>query len=238
MYGAVLVPVDGNYDKAFDLSIEATRRFGWYNRNTAYNPLTIEGKKTVSFELFDQLNQRLPDRIFVPVGDGVIISGVYKGFEELLHLGIIDRMPVIVAVQAEGSSNIIDNLGRKIFKVSPSNTIADSISVDIPRNFLMAANYLLKYQGETVKVSDSEILNASSVLARSTGIFTEPASAAAFAGYRAYHRKSLLSEDSSNVVLLTGSGLKDLDAVQPLLTIPEPVKPDMASVETFLKGKI
>ncbi len=238
MYGAVLVPVDGNYDKAFDLSIEATRRFGWYNRNTAFNPLTIEGKKTVSFELYDQLNQHLPDRIFVPVGDGVIISGVYKGFEDLLNLGIIDRMPVIVAVQADGSSNVVDNLGKSVFRAIPSQTIADSISVDIPRNFRMAADYLMKYNGETVKVSDAAILQASAVLAKNTGIFSEPAAAAAFAGYQSFAGNNQLPAGSTNVVLLTGSGLKDLNAVQPLLEIPAAVNPDMASVEAFLKGNI
>ncbi|NTW23237.1 MAG: threonine synthase [Lentimicrobium sp.] len=238
MYGALLVPVDGNYDKAFDLSIEATEKYGWYNRNTAYNPLTIEGKKTVSFELFGQMNQQLPDRIFVPVGDGVIISGVYKGFEDLLNLGIIEQMPVIVAVQAEGSSNIIDNLDQKVFHTSPSSTIADSISVDIPRNFRMAADYLMKYKGETVKVCDTKILEASSILARNTGIFTEPAAAAAFAGYLSFRQANRLPDDSRNVVLLTGSGLKDLNAVQTLLDIPAAVKSDMASVELFLKGKI
>lgn len=238
MYGATLVPVDGNYDMAFDLSIEATRLFGWYNRNTAYNPLTIEGKKTVSLELFGQLNQRVPDRIFVPVGDGVIISGVYKGFEDLMAMGLIDRMPVIVAVQAEGSSNLIDNLGAGEFKARPSSTIADSISVDIPRNFSMAAAYLLKYQGETIKVSDQAIINASSALAKNTGLFSEPAAAAAFAGYEAYAQQNRLPEASVNVVLLTGSGLKDLNAVQSLLNIPVPVKPDIASVESFLNDKI
>lgn len=238
MYGAVLVPVDGNYDSAFDLSIEATRRFGWYNRNTAFNPLTIEGKKTVSFELFSQLKGRLPDRIFVPVGDGVIISGVYKGFEDLMRLGIIDRMPVIVAVQAEGSSNVIDNIGKKEFHPTSSHTIADSISVDIPRNFRMAAGYIAKYKGLTAKVTDKEILEASGELARTTGIFAEPAAAAAYAGYRAFHKNNLIPEGSVNVVLLTGSGLKDLNAVQTQLHLPDPVKPDINSVETFLKGKI
>ncbi|MFH1118916.1 MAG: threonine synthase [Bacteroidota bacterium] len=238
MYGAVLVPVDGNYDTAFDLSIEATKRFGWYNRNTAFNPLTIEGKKTVSPELFGQLNHKLPDRIFVPAGDGVIISGVYKGFEDLLAMGLIDRMPVIVAVQAEGSSNIIDNLGKTSFHATPSHTIADSISVDIPRNFRMIAGYLLKYQGESIKVTDTEIIKASATLAKNTGIFAEPAAAAAFAGYEAYVRYNRLPVASVNVVLLTGSGLKDLNAVQSVLNIPVPVRPDIASIESFLKDKI
>jgi len=235
MYGATLVPVAGNYDKAFDLSIEATKRFGWYNRNTAYNPFTIEGKKTVSFELYSQLNEQVPDFIFVPVGDGVIISGVYKGFEDLLELGIIKKMPAIIAVQAARSSNLVDNIGKEEFVSTPSDTIADSISVDIPRNFFMTAGYITKYHGQTVTVSDDDILRASSILAKNTGIFTEPASAAAFAGYLTYKNRFLIPKASTNVVLLTGSGLKDLNAVQPLFEIPLPVSPYLHSVEDFLK---
>jgi len=238
MYGAVLVPVNGNYDMAFDLSIEASHRFGWYNRNTSYNPLTIEGKKTVSFELFSQLNKHLPDRIFVPVGDGVIISGVYKGFEDLLNLRFINRIPTIVAVQAEGSSNLIDNLGNDRFTMKSAKTIADSISVDIPRNFRMAAQYLSNYNGEVMRVSDQEILSASAQLSRTTGIFTEPAAAAAFAGYLKAKSDRQLTQGSENVVLLTGSGLKDLNAVQSLLSIPEAVSPDIESIEKFLNGKV
>jgi len=238
MYGATLVPINGNYDTAFDLSIEATKRFGWYNRNTAFNPLTIEGKKTVSFELFSQLNEQIPDFIFVPVGDGVIISGVYKGFEDLLQLGIIEKMPVIVAVQAAGSNNLVENIGKEEFHSKPSNTIADSISVDIPRNFHMAAGYLARYHGQTVTVTDDAIMIAASILAKNTGIFTEPAAAAAFAGFLVFKNKFLLPKASTNVVLLTGSGLKDLNAVQPLFEIPQPVSPDMLSIEKFLKGKI
>lgn len=236
MYGASLVPVAGNYDAAFDLSIEATKRFGWYNRNTAFNPLTIEGKKTVSFEIFSQLKEQVPDYIFVPVGDGVIISGVYKGFEDLLEMGIIDKMPVVVAVQAAGSCNLVENIGKPEFRITPSETIADSISVDIPRNFKMASGFIAKYHGQTVIVSDDDILRASSILAKNSGIFAEPASAAAFAGFLDYKNKYLIPKASTNVVLLTGSGLKDLNAVQTLFEIPLPVSPDMQAVEEFLKG--
>lgn len=238
MYGATLIPVAGNYDKAFNLSIEATNRFGWYNRNTAYNPFTIEGKKTVSFELFSQLKEQIPDYIFVPVGDGVIISGVYKGFEDLLEMGIIKKMPIIIAVQAAGSCNLIENIGKEEFVSTPSATIADSISVDIPRNFHMAAGYIRKYHGQTITVSDDDILRASSILSKNTGIFTEPAAAAAFAGFLDYKNRYLIPKASTNVVLLTGSGLKDLNAVQSLFEIPLPVSPDMHSVEQFLNGKI
>lgn len=238
MYGARIIPVDGNYDTAFDLSIEATKKFGWYNRNTAYNPLTIEGKKTVAYELFSQMNHSLPDRIFVPVGDGVIISGVYKGFEDLFKLGIIDRIPVIVAVQSIGSSNVVNNIDSEVFVMMGSNTLADSISVDIPRNFRMAKKYILQYKGEKLSVSDEEIIAASRLLSSRTGIFAEPAAAAAYAGFLQYLWNGSFEPGSRNVVLLTGSGLKDLNAVQPVIEIPRPVKPEIASIEKLLKAEL
>lgn len=234
MYGAKIIPVDGTYDNAFDLSIEATKEFGWYNRNTAFNPLTIEGKKTVSFEIFDQLNGKTPDTVFVPVGDGVIISGVYKGFEDLLMLELINKMPTIIAVQSAGSSNLIDNINRNEFSIKPSNTIADSISVDIPRNFFMAKKFNTKYKGEIIAVSDEEIIQASAVLSRNTGIFAEPAAATAFAGMLAYKTKGLIKANSNCTVLLTGSGLKDLKAVSTLIQIPNPIKPNIEELKRII----
>jgi threonine synthase len=225
MYGAVVVPIKGTYDEAFDLSIRATELFGWYNRNTAFNPLTIEGKKTVSFELFEDMGFKIPDRIFVPVGDGVIISGVYKGFEDLFLLDLIDKIPAIVAVQAEGSDNLVRNLNKKKFTIKKSSTIADSISVDIPRNFNMAQRYILKYNGESLTVTDEEILEASAILSGNTGLFAEPAAATAFAGLLSYHRNGKIAAESDNVVLLTGSGLKDLKSVRKMLKIPESINP-------------
>lgn len=226
MYGATLIPVKGTYDDAFDLSVAATENLGWYNRNTAYNPLTIEGKKTVSFELFDQLKGQLPDRIFVPVGDGVIISGVYKGFEDLLKLNLIEKMPVIVAVQSEGSANLVNNVNRDNFSFIPSHTVADSISVDIPRNFFMAKQYLNKYNGVAMTVSDEEILSASAVLSRNTGLFAEPAAATSFAGWLKHQ------DEGTSVVLSTGSGLKDLQAVQKVISMPEAIKPELESLKS------
>ncbi len=231
MYGGIIVPVEGTYDDAFNLSVTLTEQYGFYNRNTAFNPLTIEGKKTVSLELFSQLGQQIPDKIFVPVGDGVIISGVYKGFEDLMLLNIINKMPTIVAVQAENSSNIIRNMHVETFVSSSSHTIADSISVDVPRNFRMTKKYLLSYHGEAITVKDKEILNASSVLSKNTGIFSEPAACAAFAGYLNYCRGGKIQSNEKVVVLLTGCGLKDLYAVQPMLKIPKAIKPNITSIK-------
>lgn len=236
MYGAEIIPVEGTYDQAFDLSVKATELFGWYNRNTAFNPLTIEGKKTVAFEIFSQLRKHLPDRIFVPVGDGVIISGVYKGFCDLRELGLIDHIPVIVAVQAEGSSNLVNNIDNEVFACTPSMTLADSISVDIPRNYFMARKYLLENKGEWITVNDQEILSASKKLSAETGIFAEPAAACAYAGLEKYRIESRIAPGSENLVLLTGSGLKDLNAVQKVIDLPKPIKPHTEALkQLFLK---
>jgi threonine synthase len=231
MYGATLIPVKGTYDDAFDMSIRATEMFGFYNRNTAFNPMTIEGKKIVSYELYDQLERQIPDYVFVPTGDGVILSGVYKGFEDLLKLKLIGKMPKVIAVQAEGSSNLVRNLDRQEFSFIPSKTIADSISVDVPRNFYMSAKYIKDYLGDCITVDDMEILRCSKILSGSTGLFTEPSAAAAFAGMLKLNREGKIPGGSKIVVLLTGSGLKDPASVQSVIDVPEPFDPGPESLK-------
>jgi threonine synthase len=231
MYGAKIILIKGNYDDAFDLSVEASKEFGWYNRNTAFNPLTIEGKKTVSFELFEQMNYTVPDNIFVPVGDGVIISSVYKGFEDLLKLKIINKMPCVIAIQSDGSNNLIRNISKEKFISKSSSTIADSISVDIPRNFYMAQHFIKTYLGNYLSVSDDEIIKASLILSKNTGIFSEPAAAAAFAGLLSYSKNNQIADNSNNIVLLTGSGLKDLSSVKKIFNISESIKPSIKEMK-------
>ncbi|MHB0854288.1 MAG: threonine synthase [Rectinema subterraneum] len=216
-YGAELIEVDGTYDLAFDQSLAYSNATGMLSRNTAYNPLTIEGKKTASFEIAmdlaagasgSALRYLAPDHVFVPTGDGVIIAGVIRGFEDLVRLGWIDKMPTIWAAQAEGSSAIARALATGRFEAVPSNTIADSISVDIPRNGYFALDKLRRHKGRTVIVSDAEILEAQRYLSRASGLFAEPSSACAFAGF--LKARAELDPNAQVVVMLTGSGLKDI----------------------------
>jgi threonine synthase len=225
-YGAELVEVDGTYDLAFDQSLAYSRATGMLSRNTAYNPLTIEGKKTASFEIARELATAkkaagadvramsaapaylAPDHVFVPTGDGVIIAGVIRGFEDLVKLGWIERMPTVWAAQAEGSCAIARALETGIFEPRPSSTIADSISVDIPRNGYFALDRLRRHSGRAVVVNDGEILAAQRRLSRSSGLFAEPSSACAFAGFLKV--KEQLAPETRVVVMLTGSGLKDI----------------------------
>ncbi len=212
-YGADLQKVDGTYDEAFTLCREYLSRHNALSRNTGENPLTIEGKKTVALEMFRQLGDRVPDHVFVPTGDGVIISGVYKGFEDLRKLGLADRMPQIVCVQAERSAAITRALQRGGFEQPiPADTLADSISVGVPAAGYFAVERLRRHGGDTVLVSDDEILHAQRRLAAASGCFVEPAAAAAFAGY--LRRHTSIGAHEQVVVLLTGTGLKDIATAQ------------------------
>jgi len=146
-YGARVIPCAGNYDMAFDLSLEYTKSNNALSRNTAYNPLTIDGKKTVALEIFQQL-QKAPDYVFVPTGDAVILGGVFKGFRDLKKFDYIDNFPVIVAVQSDRSKAIYRALQTGHFSEYEADTIADSISVGIPRNGYYALKMMKKYNGK------------------------------------------------------------------------------------------
>ncbi len=217
-YGATVHRVNGNYDMAYDMSLEFTKHKGGINRNTAYNPLTIEGKKTVSLELVNQLG-RAPDVLFVSVGDGCILSGIYKGFRDLKKLGRIDSVPKIVGVQAETSDALSRAFTSGKFTNIPTSTVADSICVDVPRNGVHALSQLKQFKGEMVRVSDTEIIQAQASLSSSTGLFTEPAGAAAFAGFQKI--SSTLDPDDVVVVLTTGNGLKDSTSATLGIQVPE-----------------
>ena len=212
-YGAKLVPVNGTYDDAFELSLAATREFGWYNRNTAYNPFTIEGKKTAALEIFEQLGGKAPDKIFIPTGDGVILAGIYKGFWDLLQLGLIKKMPQLIAVQAEGSAAIVRAFeGKGKGWGDKAHTIADSICVSAPRNLNWAVKAIRETKGFGVTVTDDEIISAIKHLAMLTGVFAEPAAAASLAGL--IKVAAAATQNETIVLLITGTGLKDIPAAQ------------------------
>lgn len=214
-YGAEINLVDGNYDEAYQMVMEkAAERKDVLNRNTAANPLTIEGKKTAALELFRQLNS-IPDIIFIPVGDGVILGAMYKGFEDLRRLGRIENIPQMIAVQAEGSSALSDAFHTGGFVPISANTIADSISVNIPQNGYYALAKLKQYEGNCVTVSDNDILKAQLELSRLSGLFAEPAAAASLAGL--IKMKDEIDRDKKIIIMVTGIGLKDLGAAQAAL---------------------
>lgn len=226
-FGAELFIVDGSYDDAFDLCVEISEAKGWYNRNTAYNPLTIEGKKSAAYDIFISSGGKIPDILIVPVGDGVIIAGVYKGFRELLELGWIEKMPKLIAVQAAGSDALVRFISEGSFSFVPAETIADSISAGAPRNLYMAAAGILETGGAAVSVTDEEILKAQSEFIRITGILAEPSCAASYAGYLRLKKTDQINATENILLLITGNGMKDtasLEKWNPLPPVKSPVE--------------
>lgn len=238
VYGATVLLVEDSYDTAFDLCYEICESEGWYCRNTGINPYTTEGKKTVAYEIAEQMNWQVPDAVVVSVGDGSIISGVHKGFTELHKLGWIERVPRLIGVQAEGSSPLVKAWENDVQAIDMQsedvNTIADSISAGLPRDRAKALRAVRETQGAFVAVDDESIVSAIPKFARLTGVFAEPSSAAIYAGAKRALELGHLSADDSVVFLSTGSGLKDVSRAQESVSEGIRVAPDLDSVRQSL----
>lgn len=238
VFGGTVMLVRGTYDDAFELCLKASREFGWYNRNTGFNPYMSEGKKTVAFEICEQLGWKAPDRIFVSVGDGCIIGGVHKGLKDLLALGWIDKMPKIMGVQAAGSAALYqawkDGISGMEMTPIDANTIADSISAGLPRDRIKALAAVRETGGAYVKVSDEQILAEIPVLGCNAGVFAEPAGACSLAGVRQALADKLISPDERIVVLVTGNGLKDIASARKSVGEPYVVDANLQSVQKLV----
>ena len=240
IYGAQVILVDGNYDSAFDLTIEAAQEFGWYCRNTGYNPFTAEGKKTAALEIWEQVICSLPDpsqriNIFVSVGDGNIISGIHKGFKDLHELGWLPVMPRLFGIQSEGSAAIANAFFAGAETITPvsANTIADSISVDLPRDGVRAVRAATQTGGAYLTVKDDDIIKSIAVLGK-VGIFAEPAGAASYAGLVKALQQGLIGKNEPVVVINTGSGLKDTRAAMQAVAPAPIIEPTLSALKKHL----
>jgi len=249
IFGAKVILVDGTYDDAFDLTIKCSKEFGWYCRNTGYNPFTAEGKKTAAFEMWEwwkgahrefhkqvgEDNSHRSLTIFISVGDGNIISGIHKGFKDLHRLGWLAHMPRIIGVQAEGSAAVAKAFHGNTETITPvsAKTIADSISVDLPRDGVRAVRAAKETNGTYITVSDDEILKAIAELGR-VGIFTEPAGAAAYAGLVRGAGLDLVRGEDPVLVLNTGSGLKDIHTAMQAVSPAPIIEPTLEAVKRIL----
>ena len=249
VFGAKVILVDGTYDDAFDLTVKAADEFGWYRRNTGYNPFTAEGKKTAALEIWEwweETHQKwheqvgtdvdhAPLTIFVSVGDGNIISGIHKGFKDLYQLGWMPRIPRLIGVQAEGSAAISNAFHAGTETITPvsAQTIADSISVDLPRDGVRAVRAAKETEGTYVNVSDAEILQAIAELGR-VGVFAEPAGATAYAGLVKAAGAGVVGGEDPILVLNTGSGLKDVRAAMQAVPSAPIIEPTLEAVKKLL----
>ncbi|MFW5941219.1 MAG: threonine synthase [Chloroflexota bacterium] len=244
VFGSTVMLVQGSYDDAFELCLDAAAEYGWYNRNTGYNPYMSEGKKTASYEICEQMKWRAPDAIFVSVGDGCIIGGLHKGLTDLYALGWIEQMPRLYGVQSAGSDWMVQawEEGADLQSKAPiqAQTVADSISAGLPRDRIKAMRAVKETGGAYIRVSDEQILEAIPVLARGSGVFAEPAGAAAYAGLVQAVKDGLVTADDRIVVLNTGNGLKDvagaMKAVGLVGTQPYEVSPDIDDLKRVMSG--
>ncbi|HBE80643.1 MAG TPA: threonine synthase [Firmicutes bacterium] len=238
IYGSHVFLVKGTYDVAVELCFKAAAEFGWYNRSCAINPYLVEGKKTVAYEICEQLGWKAPDIAVVAVGDGCTIAGVWKGFEECKILGLIDKVPKIVGVQAAGSNPVTRAFNQKTyqFEYQKPETIADSISVGIPRNGIKALNAVNQSRGWMVDVTDQEILDAMKLLAQKTGIFGEPAGVTSFAGILKMKQLEMLSGNETVVSIVSGSGLKDVKSAAGAAGKATVIEPELEEVKRALNS--
>ena len=228
IFGATVISVDGSYEDTFALSKAAIDRWGWYNRNAAINPYLSEGKKTVSFELMEQLGWQVPDYVALSVGDGCTIAGVWKGLRDLYETGFIDRLPKLLSVQAEGCCPLNRSLQTgEPWSPMEENTLADSIAVGVPRNADKALNAVRESNGIAVNVSDEEILEAMRLLGRTQGVFGEPAGVTGTAGVKKALELGLIDPDATVVSIVTGNGLKDVQSGIRAAGEPMLVRPDL-----------
>jgi threonine synthase len=238
IFGARVVSVKGTYDEAFDLCLEVSSEYGWYSRNTAVNPYLSEGKKTAALEICEQLGWQAPDKMLVSVGDGCIIGGLWKGLRDLQALGFIERMPQLIGVQAEGSAPLVKAWQQGTEEITPiiPDTIADSISVGIPRDGIKALRAVCNTDGMYVAVSDDEILEAMRVLGREAAVFAEPAGATGFAGLLKLLREGRIDRGERVVVLVTGNGLKDTETAIRAAGKPYLIEPTIEAVRSLVSN--
>ncbi len=215
IHGANIVEVEGNFDKALKTAKRmAEKRKDLYLVNSV-NPYRIEGQKTTAFEIWEQLERRVPDCVFVPVGNAGNISAIWKGFKELRELGLTERTPKMIGVQASGAAPIASAYAKDVNDFNPwphPSTLATAIRIGAPASWRKALNAVRESTGAVLKVSDEQIIRAQRLLASREGIFAEPASAASLAGLHSALKGGLLTGHECVVCVITGHGLKDQQA--------------------------
>jgi threonine synthase len=235
IYGAQVVPINGNFDDALKVVVEASRELGVYMLNSI-NPFRLEGQKTIALEIYDQLGF-VPDNVVLPVGNAGNISAIWKGFKELKEAGITDKLPRMIGIQAEGAAPLARawREGKPFKPVEKPETVATAIRIGNPANWPKAWRAVKESGGTFEMVSDEEILRAQELLASKEGLFVEPASATSLAGLIKLLESGEIGKDESYVLITTGHGLKDPNIVVERFTLPEPIEPTLEAFREVMK---
>ena len=237
IYGAKVVQVQGNFDQALSMVLELSEKHGELYLLNSINPYRLEGQKTIAYEIYDQLNGDTPDRVVLPVGNAGNISAIWKGFTELHKLGLIEKLPKMTGIQAEGAAPIaraIKERKDEIVPIDNPETIATAIRIGAPVSWKKALKAIRDSKGTAETVTDEEILEAQKMLARSEGIFVEPASASSIAGLKKLLEMEEIDKDEVVVCVTTGHGLKDPETAIKISEKPYEVSAELESIEKLL----
>lgn len=238
-YGGKFVAVDGTYDDANRIASVIGDSNGYGIVNINMRPYYVEGSKTLAFEVLEQLNWSVPDVLVIPVGSGAMLNAICKGFEEMLDLGLISDFSNlrIIAAQPNGCSPIVDAYKNKTDEVIPvekPDTVAKSLAIGDPGDGLYVLKRLRQFNGMGEKVTDDEIKNAILLLAKSEGIFTEPAGGVAVGVLKKLIEENKIDRDEKIVCYVTGNGLKATESIANLLPATSSVKPDIRLVSAMI----
>ena len=239
-YGGKFVAVDGTYDDANRIASVIGDSNGYGIVNINMRPYYVEGSKTLAFEVLEQLNWIVPDVLVVPVGSGAMLNAICKGFEEIMNLGLISDISNlrIIAAQPNGCAPIVDaykNRSNEVIPVEKPDTVAKSLAIGDPGDGLYVLKRLRQFNGIGEKVTDSEIKNAILLLAKSEGIFTEPAGGVAVGVLKKLIEENKIDKDENIVCYVTGNGLKTTESITELLPTPSSVKPDIRLVSAMIR---
>jgi len=224
IYGAKVIAIEGNFDRALEIVREITAKHPITLVNSV-NPYRIEGQKTAAFEVIDQLG-KAPDYLAIPVGNAGNISAYWKGFKEFHELGKSTSLPKMIGFEAEGAMAIV-----KGEPIANPETVATAIRIGNPASWTTAVEAAEQSGGQINYVTDDEILHAYRTIAAKEGVFAEPGSAASIAGVLKLHREGYFTKGQSVVCVLTGHGLKDPNiAIKTVAAEPLVVQDNEAAV--------
>lgn len=243
-YGARVIPVEGSVTDCIELIGQVCETYGWHNVTTAapYNPFQADAEKTIAYEVAKQLSWQVPDWIAVPVGGGGILSGIYEGFQDLLALGLTDRLPRMIAAQETGCNPLVRAFREKkapgeIERIEHPQGIAVAIADAFPLDGETALAAVYQSQGWADDADDEEIRRAQSLLGRREGIFAESASAAAYVVVEKMRRSGKIRDGERVVCVVTGNGVKELPRIEGEMELPEPVACEISALKRYLASQ-
>lgn len=214
LYGTTILEVNGSFDIAMSSVMKLYKDLKIVYPLNSFNPWRLEGQKTIAFEITEDIG--VPDNVIVPVGNAGNIYAIWKGFTELMNIGVIEKIPRMIGIQAEGAAPIAKAIEKGLDKpefIDTPETVASAIRIGKPVNWRKAIKAIKSSGGTATYVSDSEILEAQKELARKEGIGAEPASVASYAGYLKLLKEGKIDKNEKTALILTGHALKDPDAM-------------------------